>query len=54
MDTLFFCVEWFNTLFSFNIPLLETTSRIWDVLFLEGPDYLLCVALAILKQSEGF
>jgi hypothetical protein len=32
---------------------METTARIWDVFFLDGYDFLLCVALAILKQAEG-
>lgn len=51
VDPLYFCAEWFNTIFSYSIP-METAARIWDVFFFSGIDYLLCVALAILKQSE--
>lgn len=43
--------EWFSTLFAYNFD-FELTSRIWDVFFLEGLDYLLKIAMAILKISE--
>jgi len=48
---LFYCAEWFSTLYSYNID-FELTCRIWDVLFLDGPEYLFRVGLAILKISE--
>jgi len=48
---LFYSSEWFSTLFSYNMD-FELTCRIWDILFLEGEDYLFKVGLAILKISE--
>jgi len=51
VQTLYFSAEWFATLFSYALP-SETTARIWDVVLLEGPDYLFAVGLAILKTAE--
>jgi len=49
---LYYSAEWFSTLFSYNMN-FELTSRIWDVLLFEGPEYLFRIGLAILKISEG-
>jgi len=47
----FFYTEWFSTLFSVGFS-PEITARIWDVLLLEGRDYLFAVGLAVLKTAE--
>uniref|UniRef100_A0A6B2LC07 Rab-GAP TBC domain-containing protein n=1 Tax=Arcella intermedia TaxID=1963864 RepID=A0A6B2LC07_9EUKA len=49
---LLYSSEWFSTLFAYNSD-IETTSRLWDVMLLEGPAYLFRVGLAILKRVEG-
>jgi hypothetical protein len=47
-----FVSEWFTTLFSINFP-PSTTVKIWDLLFVEGIDYLFKVALGIMELSQG-
>ncbi|KAJ0754093.1 putative Rab-GTPase-TBC domain-containing protein [Helianthus annuus] len=46
--SLLFATEWFLFLFSKSLP-SETTLRVWDVLFYEGAQVLLNMALAIFK-----
>jgi len=48
---LYYCAEWFSTLYSYNVPMV-VTARIWDVLLFEGPEFLFRVGLAILKTVE--
>ncbi len=43
--------EWFLCLFSTTLP-AETTFRIWDALFSEGPKILYRVSIALLKLHE--
>lgn len=40
--------SWFSSLFCTALP-AETSVRIWDVLFLEGPKILFRAALALFK-----
>jgi len=51
IQAMYYSSEWFSTLFSYNMD-FELTCRIWDIMFLEGSDYLFKVALAILKTYE--
>jgi len=51
IQSLYYSSEWFSTLFSYNMD-FDLTCRIWDIMFLEGSDYLFKVALAILKIYE--
>ena len=40
--------EWFKCLFTTVLP-AETTARVWDCMFVEGPKILHRVALALLR-----
>lgn len=51
IKSVMYASEWFSTLFAYNFN-FELTSRIWDVFLVEGLDYLLKIALALLKISE--
>jgi len=51
VQPIYYSSEWFSTLFSYNMD-FDLTCRIWDILFLEGEDYLFKIGLAILKISE--
>eukprot|EP01128_Nolandella_sp_AFSM9_P006634 TRINITY_DN345_c0_g1_i1.p1 TRINITY_DN345_c0_g1~~TRINITY_DN345_c0_g1_i1.p1 ORF type:complete len:420 (-),score=59.70 TRINITY_DN345_c0_g1_i1:457-1716(-) len=51
MKHMFYCAEWFETLFSYNSN-FELTLRIWDCMIVEGPLYLCRVALAIMKLNQ--
>jgi len=51
VQPIYYSSEWFSTLYSYNID-FDLTCRIWDILFLEGEDYLFKIGLAILKISE--
>eukprot|EP00889_Picochlorum_renovo_P000335 jgi/Picre1/27365/NNA_000332.t1 len=44
--------EWFLCLFSTTLP-AETTFRIWDALFSEGPKILYRISIALLKLHES-
>ncbi|CAM8993955.1 unnamed protein product [Rhodiola kirilowii] len=50
-DVSLVATEWFLCLFSKSLP-SETTMRVWDVLFFEGAQVLLHVALAIFMMKE--
>jgi len=50
-DISIIATDWYLCLFSTSLP-SETTSRIWDALFNEGPKILYRVALALLKLEE--
>lgn len=48
-----YIMEWFTTMFVYNLP-IETTAQIWDLfLFGNGHKVLFKVALALLKIYEG-
>jgi hypothetical protein len=51
-DTQTFAVSWFLRLYVDVFP-LETTLRIWDLLFSEGYKILFRVALSFLKLNES-
>jgi len=51
VKSLLYSSEWFSTIFSYNFP-LSLSSRIWDVYFVEGNEYLFKVGLAILRQFQ--
>lgn len=46
-----FASEWFSTVFAYSFE-FNMAARIWDVFLVEGVDYLLNLALAILKIAE--
>eukprot|EP00002_Diphylleia_rotans_P028554 TRINITY_DN5770_c0_g2_i3.p1 TRINITY_DN5770_c0_g2~~TRINITY_DN5770_c0_g2_i3.p1 ORF type:complete len:132 (-),score=30.42 TRINITY_DN5770_c0_g2_i3:292-687(-) len=53
IDSSLFVNHWFITLYSYDFP-LEVVVRIWDVVILERDlDFLLKVALYLMKQVEG-
>lgn len=43
--------EWFSTVFAYSFE-FNMAARIWDVFLIEGVDYLMNLALAILKIAE--
>eukprot|EP01026_Neomeris_dumetosa_P017890 TRINITY_DN1696_c0_g1_i1.p1 TRINITY_DN1696_c0_g1~~TRINITY_DN1696_c0_g1_i1.p1 ORF type:complete len:380 (-),score=42.32 TRINITY_DN1696_c0_g1_i1:442-1581(-) len=51
-DMSLIATDWFLCLYSTSFP-SETTCRVWDSLFYEGPKVLFRVALALLKQIES-
>lgn len=46
VSTSSFATKWYITLFSTTLP-FQTQLRLWDAFFLEGPDLLVVVSLAI-------
>ena len=46
-----FASNWFITAFSADLP-LNMVFRIFDLLFVEGPDILFKISLALLNRSE--
>lgn len=46
-----YAAEWFTTVFAYSFE-FNVAARIWDVFLIEGIDYLLNLALAILKIAE--
>lgn len=51
-DVSLLSTDWFLCLFSTALP-AETTCRVWDALFCEGPKVLFRVALALLRHAEA-
>lgn len=47
-----FASEWFSTLFSYNFD-FDITARIWDIVLVDGLDYLFKVALALLQINQS-
>lgn len=47
-----YATKWYITLFSNTVP-FHTQLRIWDALFLEGPDVLVVLAVAIIWGYRG-
>jgi TBC1 domain family member 2A len=50
-DMSMIATEWYLCLLATSMP-SETTARVWDALFNEGPKILFRVALAVLKMHE--
>ncbi|CAB3400840.1 unnamed protein product [Caenorhabditis bovis] len=50
-DTSMYASSWFLTLFTTTMP-LDIANRIMDCFFVEGMDYIFCIALAILQQAR--
>lgn len=51
VQTVMYASEWFSTIFAYSFE-FSMAARIWDVFFVEGVNYLLNLALAILKIAE--
>lgn len=52
ISTSAYATKWYITLFSNSVP-FATQVRLWDGLLLEGVDFLIVTALAIIWQFQG-
>ena len=52
ISTTAYAVKWYITLFA-NTVSFQTQLRLWDVYFLEGPDVMVLMAVAILWGFRG-
>uniref|UniRef100_A0A7I4Z227 Rab-GAP TBC domain-containing protein n=1 Tax=Haemonchus contortus TaxID=6289 RepID=A0A7I4Z227_HAECO len=51
LDTSMYASSWFLTLFTTTMP-IEIANRIMDCFFLEGMEFIFCVAMSILQQAR--
>lgn len=52
ISTTSYATKWYITLFANSVP-FHTQLRLWDAFFLEGPDLIIVVAVAIVWVHKG-
>ena len=52
ISTTSYATKWYITLFANSVP-FHTQLRLWDAFFLEGPDLIVVVAVAIVWVHKG-